>query len=81
MGAVGTVFGIGIGLLVNRAIVKSNLISLPADIYYISFLPVVVRWKEVLMIAFCALVISFLATVYPSWKVARRSPLDGLRYE
>jgi lipoprotein-releasing system permease protein len=81
MGTVGTIFGVGAGLAMNRLIVKSNLISLPADIYYISFLPVVVRWKEVCMIAGCALVISFFATLYPAWKVARRSPLDGLRYE
>jgi lipoprotein-releasing system permease protein len=81
MGLVGTFFGVVIALGINAILAKTHLIRLPADIYYISFLPVVVRWKEVGLIAMVAIGISFLATIYPGWKVARRSPLDGLRYE
>ncbi|MFL5812736.1 MAG: FtsX-like permease family protein [Bdellovibrionia bacterium] len=81
MGIVGTFFGVAIAMGVNTILAKTHLIRLPADIYYISFLPVIVRWKEVGMIALVAISISFLATLYPGWKVARRSPLDGLRYE
>jgi lipoprotein-releasing system permease protein len=81
MGIVGTIFGVAIAMGVNTVLAKTHLIRLPADIYYIGFLPVVVRWKEVGMIAVVAIGISFLATLYPGWKVARRSPLDGLRYE
>lgn len=81
MGLVGTFFGVIIALGINEILAKTHLIRLPADIYYISFLPVVVRWREVGMIAVVAIGISFLATLYPGWKVARRSPLDGLRYE
>jgi lipoprotein-releasing system permease protein len=81
MGIVGTFFGVVIAMGVNTILAKTHLIRLPADIYYISFLPVIVRWKEVGMIALVAISISFLATLYPGWKVARRSPLDGLRYE
>ncbi len=81
MGVVGTAFGVAIGIGVNWLLEKTHWITLPSDIYYFNFLPVMVRWKEVGLIAVVALVISFLATVYPAWKVARRSPLDGLRYE
>jgi lipoprotein-releasing system permease protein len=81
MGLVGTGFGVLIGVALTWVIRETNWISLPADIYYFNFLPVVVRWKEVGMIALVAIAISFLATLYPGWKVARRSPLDGLRYE
>jgi len=81
MGVVGTFFGVTIAMGVNAILAKTHLIRLPADIYYISFLPVVVRWREVGLIALVAIGISFLATLYPGWKVARRSPLDGLRYE
>jgi lipoprotein-releasing system permease protein len=81
MGVVGTVFGVAIAMGVNFILARTHLIRLPADIYYISFLPVVVRWREVGLIAAVAIGISFLATLYPGWKVARRSPLDGLRYE
>lgn len=81
VGAVGTAVGILVGLGVNSVLRKTHWIDLPPEIYYIGFLPVVVHWQEIALIAFFALVISFLATLYPAWKVARRSPLEGLRYE
>ncbi|MGZ3698175.1 MAG: FtsX-like permease family protein, partial [Bdellovibrionota bacterium] len=81
IGAVGTVVGVLSGLGLNAVIRSSHLINLPADIYYIAFLPVVVRWKEVGMIAVVAMIIAFLATLYPAIQVSRRSPLEGLRYD
>jgi lipoprotein-releasing system permease protein len=81
MGAIGTLVGVLGGLGLNWVLEKTHLIDLPADIYYIGFLPVVVHWSEILMIAFLAVVVSFLATIYPAWQVSRRSPLEGLRYE
>jgi len=81
IGAVGIFFGILLGLGLGALLEQTHWIDLPPDIYYIGFLSVVVRWKEIVMIAGAALVISFLATLYPSWKVATQSPLDGLRYE
>jgi lipoprotein-releasing system permease protein len=81
MGAVGTTIGVIAGLGLNLLLAKTHWIELPPDIYYIGFLPVVVRWREVGTIAFLALLISFLSTLYPGWQVSRRSPLDGLRYE
>jgi lipoprotein-releasing system permease protein len=81
MGLVGTLVGSTLGIGVNALLARTRLIDLPADIYYISFLPVIVRWREVGMISLVAVAISFLATVYPAWKVSRRSPLEGLRYE
>jgi lipoprotein-releasing system permease protein len=81
MGVVGTVVGVVLGLGLNSLLQKTHWIRLPPDIYYIGFLPVVVHWKEILVIAAMALVISFLATLYPGIQVSRRSPLDGLRYE
>jgi lipoprotein-releasing system permease protein len=42
---------------------------------------VLVRWSEVLLIGGVALMITFAATLYPSWMVARRSPLEGIRQE
>lgn len=81
MGFVGTVFGVLIGLALGWVLAKTRLIQLPADVYYIGFLPVVVNWREIALIACAALLISFAATIYPGWQVSRRSPLDGLRYE
>lgn len=81
MGAVGTVTGIGIGLAITWVLKSTRLITLPAEIYYIGFLPVVVRWTEIGLVALVAMAVAFAATLYPGWKVARKTPLDGLRYD
>jgi lipoprotein-releasing system permease protein len=81
IGVVGTVLGCSAGLGLNWILGTSQWIRLPADIYYIDYLPVIVRWSEVGLIAICALLISFGATLYPALSVSRRSPLEGLRYE
>jgi lipoprotein-releasing system permease protein len=81
MGLVGTVVGVLSGLGVNQILKRTRWIDLPPEIYYIGFLPVVVHWREIFLIAGLALLVSFLATLYPGIQVSRRSPLDGLRYE
>lgn len=81
IGLLGAVAGGGLGLLVNQVIQRTRLIELPADIYYIGFLPVVTRWGEFAGILLVALAICLLATVYPAWRLARRAPLEGVRDE
>lgn len=81
IGAVGTGVGVGAGLGLGWLLEKTRWIDLPPDIYYIGYLPVIVRWKEIALITTMALVISFLATLYPSRMISKRSPLEGLRYE
>ncbi len=81
IGLVGTALGILVGLGLNLILEKTRFIDLPSDVYYIGYLPVVVRWEEVFLIAFCSLLIVVIATLYPGFQVARRNPLDGLRYE
>jgi lipoprotein-releasing system permease protein len=80
IGAAGTAAGVGLGLGLSWLLEKTRWIDLPPDIYYIGFLPVVVNWREIALIAGAALLVTFLATLYPSYRVAARSPLDGLRY-
>jgi lipoprotein-releasing system permease protein len=60
---------------------KYQFIQLPKDIYYIDRLPVALRWEDVAVIAASAMVITFLATLYPSAKAASLSPVAALRYE
>jgi lipoprotein-releasing system permease protein len=81
IGLVGTVFGIIGALLMNTFLAKTRFIELPPDIYSIGFLPVVTDWTEVAWIGGIAFLICFLAMIYPVWQVARRAPLDGIRYE
>lgn len=81
IGAVGTGLGVLLGLGLNWVLEKTHWIDLPPEVYYIGFLPVVVRWSEVLLIVGVTMAILFIATLYPAYRVAKRSPLDGIRYE
>lgn len=81
IGVLGTVVGLAGGLALNWVLARTRLIELPPGVYHIGFLPVMVNWTEVAMIAAAAMLIAFAATVYPAYKVSTRSPLDGIRYE
>jgi len=50
-------------------------------VYLISELPSDLQWPDVWIIAGVAVVLAFLATLYPSWAAARVRPADALRYE
>ena len=54
---------------------------LPRDIYLISALPSDLRWPDVGRIGGMAVLLAFLATLYPSWSAARVRPAEALRYE
>lgn len=81
VGVVGTIAGLLSGLGLCQLIAKYKLQVLPSDIYYISTLPVRVETWDVVLVALAAVVISFLATIYPSWHASRLNPVEALRYE
>ncbi|UCF57086.1 MAG: lipoprotein-releasing ABC transporter permease subunit [Deltaproteobacteria bacterium] len=81
VGVVGTIAGLASGLGICHLLAKYKFIKLPSDIYYISTLPVRVETADVLFVALAAVVISFLATIYPSWHASRLNPVEALRYE
>ena len=54
---------------------------LSSDVYFISYLPSELRSSDVLMICGAALLMSFLATLYPAWRASRTEPAEALRYE
>ncbi|MGD9033668.1 MAG: lipoprotein-releasing ABC transporter permease subunit [Desulfobacteraceae bacterium] len=81
VGVVGTIAGLLSGLGLCQVIAKYKLQVLPSEIYYISTLPVRVETWDVVLVALAAVVISFLATIYPSWHASRLNPVEALRYE
>jgi lipoprotein-releasing system permease protein len=81
IGCVGTIIGVVIGYGAVTVITKTDIISLPKDVYQVSHLPLSITGLDVLAIALTALGISFLATLYPSWQAAKQDPVEVLRYE
>jgi lipoprotein-releasing system permease protein len=81
VGVVGTVAGLACGLGICQLLARYKFISLPSDVYYISTLPVQVEFTDVSFVAGAAVIISFLATLYPSWYASRLNPVESFRYE
>jgi lipoprotein-releasing system permease protein len=89
IGVIGTLLGVGAGILLalNIDVVVPflerllNVQFLSKEIYYISELPSDLQRRDVLVIAGVSLVLSLLATLYPSWRASRVRPAEALRYE
>ena len=54
---------------------------LPGSIYLITRMPSDPQGRDILPVALIALVLAFVATVYPSWRASRVQPAEALRYE
>jgi lipoprotein-releasing system permease protein len=80
IGGVGTILGVGIGLATCYA-VSSYGYHLDPKVYLIDRLPIDVRFLEVLLVAGITLVISLVATLFPSQSAAALTPVEGLRYD
>jgi lipoprotein-releasing system permease protein len=89
VGVIGTLLGFGLGLSfsMNIETVRQWIQGLTgtelfaAEIYFLSQLPAVVDPTEVTAVVLMGLGLSFLATLYPSWRAARLDPAEALRYE
>ena len=89
IGLVGTLIGGVLGVL--AALNVSSLIGwlervtgqqiLSSDVYFINYLPSDLQALDVVFICSAALVLSFLATLYPAWRASRTQPAEALRYE
>jgi len=81
VGVIGTIAGLFSGLGLCHLLSRYKFINLPSDVYYISKLPVQVSVSDVSIVAAAAVVISFLATLYPAWYASRLNPVESFRYE
>ncbi len=89
VGVAGTLTGAALGILfcLNIETIRHWLEGLTGtnlfnpEVYFLSRLPAVVQWHEVAQVIGMALVLSLLATLYPSWRAARTDPVEALRSE
>jgi lipoprotein-releasing system permease protein len=81
IGGVGTMLGLLGGITLCELLKKYKFIKLPSDVYYISTFPVKMQFFDITLICTAAVLITFLATLYPSWQAAKLDPAEALRYE
>lgn len=81
IGVFGTIIGVTGGYLLCYVLNTYEIIKLPADVYYLSRLPVKTKFIDFVTVSLSAVIISFLATIYPAWQAAKMNPVEPLRYE
>jgi lipoprotein-releasing system permease protein len=81
IGFFGTALGLILGLISCGLLQRYEFIKLPRDVYLISTLPVKIQVPDLAAIVCAAMLISFLATLYPSWQASRLDPVEAIRYE
>jgi lipoprotein-releasing system permease protein len=81
IGLVGTTVGAVLGLVACWALDKYQLIHISMDVYQIAHLPFIVRPLDFALVVASAVMICFLATIYPARQAARLDPVQALRFE
>jgi lipoprotein-releasing system permease protein len=81
IGVIGTSVGASAGYLLSALLTRYKLIRVPADVYQMSYVPFRVLPGDFLLVVGGAILICFLATLYPSRQAAKLDPVQALRYE
>jgi lipoprotein-releasing system permease protein len=89
IGVAGTVAGVVLGIVVCLNVERirqffswlSGTVLFNPELYFLSQLPARMDFGETLSVVLMALILSFLATVFPAWRAARLDPVEALRYE
>jgi lipoprotein-releasing system permease protein len=80
IGMSGTLVGAGLGALASWLLNRYQVIKVPGDVYQVSYLPFTLLPGDVAIVIVLAVLICFVATIYPSRQAARLKPVEALRY-
>ena len=81
IGVIGTLLGYALGLSLGWLLKRYQFIKLPENVYTLDHLPIIISLSDVLIIGASAMLLCFLATLYPARQASRLQPAEALRYE
>ncbi len=81
VGIAGTLCGTGIGALLSWLVGRYRFITIPGEVYFLDRLPAKLECGDLAIVALVALLISFLATIYPAWRASKLEPVEAIRFE
>jgi lipoprotein-releasing system permease protein len=81
IGAIGTAIGLVVGYAISYVGGHYHVLTLSPEVYSIDYVPFAPRAIDGVWVALFAVLISFVATLYPSWSASRILPAEALRYE
>lgn len=80
-GLIGTAIGLSLGFALCWAQQEFQFFSLPADVYIISAMPILIKPLDFIGVGSAAIFLSFIATVYPAYRASQLEPVRAIRYE
>ncbi|MGI9626847.1 MAG: ABC transporter permease [Longimicrobiales bacterium] len=81
IGAIGTLTGVALGVLISFLIDRYELVPFPTGVYFIDRLPVELSPTDVAWIAGVSMLISLIATIYPARQASKLEPVEAIRHE
>ena len=81
IGVLGCILGSGLSIVLGLLQIHFELIHIPADIYFMSSVPIAFHWEHFVVVNGLALLFSTLATVYPAIQATRKEPVEAIVHE
>jgi len=81
IGIIGTTVGATLGYVVADILNRYKIIHIPGDVYQITYVPFRILPLDFAMVLAGAILVCFIATIYPSRQAAKLDPAQALRYE
>ncbi len=80
IGLAGTIVGATLGVASSWVLNRYRLIPVPGDVYQVSYLPFTLLPRDLAAVVGLAVLVCFIATIYPSRQASRLKPVEALRY-